>query len=85
MNADRKLKDKIGIFAYLFAVIKSLKKPRRNYRIVINNKEEKIYRAKSIIVANMGKITGGIQAVPDAHPQNGRLHVGVIKAFSILV
>ncbi len=81
-KADRDLKNKLGIFAYIIALIQSLKKPRERYRISVDNKEEKIVKAKSIIVANMGRITGGIKAVPHAHPQNGTLHIGVIQANS---
>ena len=31
------------------------------------------------MIANMGKMTGGIEIMSDAHPQSGTLKIGVIK------
>ena len=36
------------------------------------------------MVANMGKITGGIEAVPGADPKSGTLQVGIIQASDIM-
>lgn len=82
-KADRDMKNKIGFVAYVVAALKSLGKHRKNYRIVIDNKIKKTYRAKSIMIANMGKITGGIQVVPKAHPTSGELRIGILQAHSL--
>lgn len=82
-KASRELKDKLGIGAYVISTIKSLRTRRGKYLITIDKQNPKVYRAKSIMVANMGRIQGGIQAVPKAHPQSGDLKIGILKARGI--
>jgi YegS/Rv2252/BmrU family lipid kinase len=83
-GADRDLKKKFGIGAYILSILKSFYKPPRTYNVTIDNNVKKRIRARSILVANMGKIHGGIELVPHAHPQNGTLQIGVIRARRIL-
>lgn len=37
-------------------------------------------RASCLLVANMGRLTGGLVAFPDARPDDGRLEIGVVRA-----
>jgi YegS/Rv2252/BmrU family lipid kinase len=79
-EANRKLKDRFGPFAYLIIGLKILYRRPGLYSVSIDKKRQKIFRAKSIMIANMGKLQGGIEAVPNAHWQNGILRIGIIKA-----
>jgi diacylglycerol kinase (ATP) len=79
-DADRKLKNKLGLFAYIVSGLKRLPAKPGRYLLQIDNKQPQTYQAKSILVANLGRITGGIKAVPKAHPQSGKLQVGIIRA-----
>lgn len=82
-ETSRELKNKLGIIAYMITITKKLKFSSGLFQIVIDNKKAVVHRAKSVLVANMGKITGGIQLVPKAHPQSGKLQVGIVKARNI--
>lgn len=82
-KAKRTLKSKYGFFAYIVTGLKHLKRSSGLYEVVIDGKKPKRYRAKSIVFANMGKIQGGIEAVPNAHYKNGVLRIAIIKASSI--
>jgi YegS/Rv2252/BmrU family lipid kinase len=82
-DANRRAKKRLGIFAYLWAVLKNL--PHRHTRVTITLEGKPSFRrhAKSVVVANMGKITGGLEAVPTASPNDGLLDVGVLKAETL--
>lgn len=82
-DADRDLKSKIGVAAYVLSGLKNLLKTRGEYRMKVDRKEYGVFKAKSIIVANMGKITGGIKAVPTANPKSGSFKIGIIKANTL--
>lgn len=86
-DATRELKNRLGFFAYIVAAIKNIKNPPGHYSIVIDRNKAMHVKAKSILVANMGKIPGGIKFVPSAHPKSGTLSIGIIqenKMFSLL-
>lgn len=83
-EADRGLKNKIGVLAYFYALIKNAFKSRGLYEIKIDKKKKIKVKAKTIMVANMGEIMGGIEVVPHAHPQNGTLKVAILKTKSPL-
>jgi len=82
-KANRKMKSKYGFFAYIVTGLKHLGRRSGKYKITIDGGKGKIVKAKSIVVANMGKIQGGIEAVPSTHSQNGIFCIGVIQATSV--
>jgi phosphoglycolate phosphatase len=82
-GANREVKDRYGFLAYIFSAIKNITYKSRRYRVVVDKKQVFEGSAKSIIVANMGEVTGGITIVPDAHPQNGTLQVGITTSRSL--
>lgn len=79
-ETTQELKNKLGIVAYMITIAKKFQFSSGLFQITIDNQKTVTYRAKSIMVANMGKITGGIQLIPGANPQSGKLQIGVIKA-----
>lgn len=79
-QTKRKFKRKFGFLAYLASGIKNFNKRPGVYKITIDGKETKKYRAKTIMIANMGKLQGGIEIVPNAHWKNGTLSVGIVQA-----
>lgn len=82
-KAKRTLKSKYGFFAYIVAGLKHLKRSSGLYEVRIDGKAPRRFRAKSIVFANMGKIQGGIEAVPKTHYQNGVLKIAIVKASSL--
>lgn len=83
-DASRSMKKKLGMLAYIISAVKNLPKKPSTYEITLDNNKPKTYIAKSILIANMDKIQGGIKLAPHAHPKSGSLKIGIIQAESKL-
>lgn len=80
-DADRNLKRRLGALAYFVAAWRNLGRPCIRYTIIIDGR--RIRRsAQTVLIANMGKITGGVELVPQADPENGLLEVAIFRARS---
>lgn len=78
-DADREAKDKLGVFAYFWSALKNLKRRRARFEIQLDDAPALSRRAKTVLIANMGKMTGGIEAMPTASPDDGFLDVGIVR------
>ena len=81
-KTQQKDKNKFGIFAYIKTAFRYLPRISGRYQIRIDQGKAKIYKAKVIMIANLGEIHGGLEVVPATHPQNGTLRIGIVQAFS---
>lgn len=79
-DTGREAKKNLGVLAYLWAVLKNVSRPRVQFQITLDGKPPIRRRAKSVMIANMGKMTGGMDAVPTASPFDGLLDVAVLRA-----
>ena len=79
-DADRDAKKRMGAGAYLVAALKNLKRRPVKATITLDGKPLRRVRAKSVMVANMGKMQGNVEFIPDAAPDDGFLDVAVLKA-----
>lgn len=82
-DADREAKNKFGVLAYFVAAVKNLPRRRSRVTLRLDGGPPLQRRAKSVVIANMGKITGGLEAVPTASPDDGKLDIGVLKAETL--
>lgn len=83
-DADREAKNKMGLFAYLWAALRNLGSRSVRARIRIDSDGAVLHRrVKSVMVANMGRIQGGIDVVPDAWPDDGKLDLTLLKAENL--
>lgn len=83
-DADRETKNRLGIFAYLWAAVKNLRRRPVRVRIRIDDSPHRLRRrAKSVMVANMGRLQGGIDVIPEAAPDDGLLDVVILKAETL--
>jgi diacylglycerol kinase (ATP) len=78
-DADRKLKERLGVLAYVVAALRNLGRPPTRYAITLDGRRF-FRRARTVLVANVGRITGGLELVPGADPQDGRLDVAILRA-----
>jgi diacylglycerol kinase family enzyme len=81
-DADRELKDRLGVLAYFVAALRNIRRPPLRYSITIDGRRFQ-RRAQTVIVANLGRITGGVTLVPDADPEDGQLEVAILRARSV--
>jgi YegS/Rv2252/BmrU family lipid kinase len=77
-EADRAAKDKFGVLAYVWAVLHNLGRQRTAVQITLDDHPPLRRRAKSVLIANMGKIMAGLEAIPTASPADGLLDISVV-------
>ena len=80
INTDRKAKNKLGFMSYIIGGFKTLGHSSGLYSISIDGKKARIYKAKSIMIANMGRLLGGFEAVSNTRADNGVRRIGVQQA-----
>jgi diacylglycerol kinase (ATP) len=74
-DADRKLKDRLGVLAYFVSAWRNMGRPLVPFTITIDGQRLR-RRAQSVLVANLGRITGGLELVPGADAEDGLLGFG---------
>ena len=77
-NTSEKLKAKIGWTAYVPAGMKNLLVERFKAHLSVDGGAPTTIRARTVLIGNCGKLTGGINLMPDAEPDDGTLDVVVI-------
>jgi diacylglycerol kinase (ATP) len=79
-DADAGLKDAVGRVAYLWTGAKNVRRKPVATKIRVDGHRWFKGDASCVLVGNVGKVIGGISAFQDAHPDDGRLDVGVVTA-----
>jgi diacylglycerol kinase (ATP) len=79
-DADRGAKDRLGRAAYVATGLRNLGAPRVRATITVDGKRFFTGKVSCVLAANVGKILGGIEAFPQARPDDGRLELGVVTA-----
>jgi diacylglycerol kinase (ATP) len=79
-EADRGAKDKLGRAAYVVTGIRNLAARRAKTTVEVDGRTFFIGRASCVLAANVGQILGGVEAFPQAQPDDGRLEFGVVTA-----
>jgi diacylglycerol kinase (ATP) len=82
-QTSKTMKSKFGIVSYFWNGLKELYKHSKRYRVILDDKQTYVYKATSILVANIGKTTAGIKIAPDAGPTSGDLNVGILQANTL--
>jgi YegS/Rv2252/BmrU family lipid kinase len=83
-DADRNLKNRFGRAAYVWTGAKHLRFEPIRVRIDVDGHRWFDGRAGCVLVGNVGKVFGGIEAFDDASPEDGRLELGVVTAKGTL-
>jgi diacylglycerol kinase (ATP) len=78
--ADRSLKDRVGRAAYLYTGVRSLGAPSVKATVDVDGARFFTGRVSCILAGNVGKILGGVEAFPQAQPDDGLLELGVVTA-----
>jgi diacylglycerol kinase family enzyme len=79
-DADRGTKDRLGRAAYVVTGIKSLGASRVKATVEVDGTLFYKGKVSCVLAANVGKILGGVEAFPQAQPDDGRLELGVVTA-----
>lgn len=79
-ETGRQAKQRFGRLAYIWTALKALGERRFPVAIRIDGNQAVHYRAKSVMIANMGEILPNLKVFPQARPDDGIIEVGVLKA-----
>ena len=79
-EADRGMKDRLGRAAYLYAGSRNLSARRVKAIIEADGKHFFKGRISCVLVGNVGKVAGGVEAFSGARPDDGLLELGVVTA-----
>jgi diacylglycerol kinase (ATP) len=79
-EADAGMKDRVGRVAYLWTGARNLNARRVKATITVDGRAFFKGRISCVLVANVGKVVGGIEAFSAARPDDGLLDLGVVTA-----
>lgn len=79
-QAGRRMKKRFGRAAYLYTGAQNLTARRVKTVIKVDGVRFFEGRASCVLAGNVGKILGGLQAFPQAQPDDGLLELGVVTA-----
>lgn len=77
-DADRDLKNRLGFLAYFVAGWRHLARARTRFTVTVDGIRVRRH-ALTVLVANLGRVTGGIEIVPGADSQSGELRVAIVR------
>lgn len=77
-STSEQLKSKIGWGAYVPAGLRNMLTERFKVTLTVDGGPPETQRARMVVIGNCGKITGGIDLLPDAEPDDGTLDVIVL-------
>ena len=77
-GVDDNLKKRVGYAAYFVSGLKALRFPTMHVRISVDDGPFHRFRARTVVVGNVGFLQAGIPLLPDARLDDGRLDVVVL-------
>jgi len=79
-DAGRAKKNRLGRAAYLYAGVRNLGARRVKATVEVDGRCYFKGRVSCVLAGNVGKILAGVQAFPQARPDDGYLELGVVTA-----
>ena len=83
-DAGGGLKDRLGRLAYFWTGARHLARAGSAMRIDVDGTRWFEGKASCVLLGNVGRITGGVPAFDDGHPDDGWLEVGVATAEGLV-
>jgi YegS/Rv2252/BmrU family lipid kinase len=77
-GAPDELKKRIGWPAYVVTGLRHMRDPAVRVEVTVDDNETVKHRARTVVIGNVGTLTGGIPLLPDAAPDDGLLDVVVV-------
>lgn len=81
-EADRGAKGRFGVLAYVWAALRNVTRHRIRVRLQIDDQMPRLIRTKSVLIANVGRLSAGLDVIPGALPDDGLLDVGVVASHT---
>jgi diacylglycerol kinase family enzyme len=78
------MKARVGWPAYVLGGLRHLRDRPMRVRLRIDDQPPRSFRARTVLVANVGKLPGGIELLPHAEPDDGVFDVAVVMPHTLL-
>lgn len=78
IDASEGLKSVIGPTAYALNGLKVLRQKKMRVGVAVDGGRPRWFSARSVLVANVGGLVAGLDAVPEAEVSDGKLHVVIL-------
>jgi diacylglycerol kinase family enzyme len=72
------LKARLGWFAYVVGGVRSLSRRPMRVAVRADGRAPLVRRARAVLIANVGRLQGGIRLLPEAVPDDGYLDVAIL-------
>jgi diacylglycerol kinase (ATP) len=83
-DADERIKKAIGWPAYLLSGVRAIFDAGFAARASTHHEQAKSHRARMVVVGNCGQLTGGLELMPDARLDDGRLDVVLVAPHGVM-
>jgi diacylglycerol kinase (ATP) len=83
-DAPERLKKTVGPLAYTFSAAKNLRGPQFKVRIQIDDEPEFSRRARTVVIGNCGRLTGGLVLMPQAQVDDGWLDAVILSPAGVV-
>jgi diacylglycerol kinase family enzyme len=83
-GAPERLKKTVGPLAYTFSGVKNLRGPQFKIRMKIDDEPEFSRRARSVVIGNCGRLTGGLVLMPRAQVDDGWLDAVILSPVGVV-
>jgi diacylglycerol kinase (ATP) len=84
-GAHPELKRRLGWMAYFFAALQHLGDKRMTATVTIDGGEPVTNEMRTVLMANAGRLPGGLQLIPDASMSDGTLDIATLDARAGIV
>lgn len=84
-SANPTLKRRLGWLAYFFAALRHLRDKRMTATVAIDGGEPVTNEMRTVLLANSGRLPGGLQLIPDASLTDGKLNIATLDARAGIV
>jgi YegS/Rv2252/BmrU family lipid kinase len=81
-DTDPKLKARIGPLAYVLSGLGQLRRRPARFRIRLDGQPPITRVGQGLLVANVGRLQGGVTVAPEAKPDDGLLDVVILKTHT---
>jgi diacylglycerol kinase family enzyme len=79
-----RLKRRVGWMAYVVSGALHFSLPAVEVEVAMDGAPAERFRARSVMIGNVGTLTGGVQLIPHALPDDGLLNVVVVAPTNLL-
>jgi YegS/Rv2252/BmrU family lipid kinase len=79
-DASRRMKDRLGRVAYIYTGARNMSARPVKATVEVDGERFAKGRVSCVLAGNVGRVLGGVDAFPDARPDDGLLELGVVTA-----